>query len=66
MIQTTQTVRELMDLMIKAGLEKEVGTIIVTNLKTEAQQKAMIDYLKEDIRRTNTQAMQQLKKIINK
>lgn len=65
MIEITETVEKLLQLMHQIGLAKETALIIGTNLKTEEQQKKMINYLLEykDIM-TDHQAIQHCKKIL--
>ena len=63
----SETLKELKKTMIKINLSLNTAEVIVSNLRTEEQQKEMINYLLkwEDII-TDHQAIQHINKILHK
>ena len=65
MIEVTETVEKLIQMMEICKLKKETALIIGTNLPTEEQQMEMINYLKRYQKiMTDHQALQHLQKIL--
>jgi hypothetical protein len=57
---------KIMDLMIQIGISKEAGSVVVTNLETEEEQKEMIEFLEKNPTATNTQTIMELDRILKK
>lgn len=63
-IQVTELVKQILKMMREAGLEEEACMTSMTNLKTEEQQKKMLEFLKEHPTATNRQVILKTKEII--
>lgn len=66
MIEATEIMEKIMDLMIQIGISKEAGSVVVTNLKTEEEQKEMLQFLQENPTATNRQTIMELDRILKK
>ena len=66
MIEVTPLVKEVLRLMREAGVVEDACMTSMTNLKTEEQQKEMLEFLKEHPTATNRQVMLKTKEIVER
>ncbi len=62
----TELQKQVATMMKKAGIAVDACTTAMSNLKTEEQQKKMLNYLQENPTATNRQMMLKVKEIIGK
>ena len=65
MIEITETIDKLIQLLWQAGISKDAALAIATNMKTKEQQMKMIEFLTKNPTATNRQAITEAKKIID-
>lgn len=60
----TELQKRIVILMRDAGIEKEAGLVVITNLETVKEQEEMLEFLQQHPTTTNRQAVMKAKEII--